>query len=258
MFNLQVLKYKKIGCCHDENTLTFKDVLFFQNLPEVYMLLVAAATENEIRPLKQFLSDSEHFEVLITGMGPVAAAANLSNYLALHRSNIHGVINIGLGGAYVGSGLNLLDICLAQQEVFGDFGISLHDEILDFEPGLSQLSSPLLFNNELVSDIKNILRAQDVEFNVANFVTVNSCSGTNKRGEYLRGKFAAGCENMEGAAVVMVCNTFEIPCIELRCISNLVEDRNTANWMLEDAIDEMCCVAEAVLDEYRSLVINKV
>jgi futalosine hydrolase len=222
------------------------------------MLLVAAATDNEILPLKQFLSDSEHFEVLVTGMGPVAAAANLSNYLALHRSIIHGVINIGVGGAYVGSGLNLLDICLAQQEVFGDFGISLHDEILDFEPGLSQQSSPLLIDNELVLDIKNILRTLDVEYNKANFVTVNCCSGIKKRGEYLRDKFVAGCENMEGAAVVMVCNTFEIPCVELRCISNLVEDRNTSNWMLEDAIDEMCCVAEAVLHEYRSLETSKV
>jgi futalosine hydrolase len=218
------------------------------------MLLVAVATENEIRPLKQFLSSAEHLEVLVTGMGPASTAANLSNYLALHGSSIDGVMNIGVGGAYVHSGLNLLDICLAQQEVFGDFGICMQDEILDFEPGLSQLSTPLLFNNELVSNSRNILHVNDMEFKVANFVTVNCCSGTKERGEYLRKKFAAGCENMEGAAVAMVCNTFNIPCIELRCISNMVEDRNTADWMLEDAIDEICMVAEVVLDELGHLV----
>ncbi len=216
------------------------------------MLLVVVATENEIRPLKQLLSFEESLEVLVTGMGPAATAANLSNYLALHGSNIDGVINIGVGGAYFDSGLTLLDICLADKEFFGDFGICMQNEILDFEPGLSQLTAPFLFKNELVSYSKDILRINDVEFNMVNFVTVNCCSGTKKRGEYLRGKFAAGCENMEGAAVAMVCDIFNIPCVELRCISNMVEDRNTANWMLEDAIDEICTVAEIILKEYKS------
>jgi len=216
------------------------------------MLLVAVATENEIRPLKQFLSSAAHLEVLVTGMGPAATAANLSNYLAHHGSRIDGVMNIGVGGAYVDSGLTMLDICLADKEVFGDFGICIQDEILDFEPGLSQLTAPFLFRNELVSYSKNILKVSNVDFKVANFVTVNCCSGTKERGEYLRGKFAAGCENMEGAAVAMVCDTFNIPCVELRCISNMVEDRNTTNWMLEDAIDEICMVAGVLLKEYVS------
>ena len=217
------------------------------------MLLVVVATENEIRPLKQFLLSTEHLGVLVTGIGPAATAANLSSYLALHGSNIDGVINIGVGGAYFDSGLTLLDICLADKEFFGDFGICLQDEILDFEPGLSQLTAAFLFRNELVSYSKDILRVNDIEFKVANFVTVNCCSGTKKRGEYLQGKFAAGCENMEGAAVAMVCDIFNIPCIELRCISNMVEDRNTANWMLEDAIDEICMVAEVLLKKHISL-----
>ena len=214
------------------------------------MLLVTVATENEKRPLKQFFSSAENLEVLVTGMGPVATAAKLSNYLSLHGMNIQGVINIGVGGAYINSGLTLLDICLAQQEVFGDFGICMQGEILDFDPGLSQLDTPLLFDNELVSGSRNILNANDMEFKVAKFVTVNCCSGTRKRGDYLREKFAAGCENMEGAAVAMVCNTFNIPCVELRCISNMVEDRNTADWVLEDAIEKICTVAEVVLKEY--------
>lgn len=217
------------------------------------MLLVAAATENEIGPLKQFFADSGNLEILVSGMGPVATAANLSRYMALNGSNIHGVINIGVGGAYVDSGLKLLDICLAQQDVFGDSGICMHDEILDFEPGLSQLNSPLLLNAELAAHSKNILYGHDIAFKEANFVTVNCCSGTKKRGDYLRRKFAAGCENMEGAAVAMVCNTFNIPCVELRCISNMVADRNTADWRLEEAIDKICRAAEILLKQLPQL-----
>ena len=216
------------------------------------MLLVTVATENEIRPLNHFFSSVEYAKVLVTGMGPVKTAASLCKHLTLNGSGVEGVVNIGVGGAYVDSGLNLLDICLARQEVFGDFGICMENEILDFESALSNLSTPLLFNNGLVAKSRNILNSHAVEYKVTNFVTVNSCSGTKKRGDYLQEKFAAGCENMEGAAVAMVCNTFNIPCVEFRCISNMVEDRNTANWMLEDAIDRICSVAELVLKECAS------
>jgi futalosine hydrolase len=216
------------------------------------MLLVTVATENEIRPLNYFFSSSENSKILVTGMGPVATAASLSKHLALNGANIEGVMNIGVGGAYVSSGLSLLDICLARQEVFGDFGVCMENEILNFEPGLSQLSTPLLFNNELIAMSRDILTSHAVEYKVTNFVTVNCCSGTKKRGDYLWEKFDAGCENMEGAAVAMVCNAFNIPCVELRCISNLVEDRETANWKLEQAVARICSVAELILKECAS------
>ena len=213
------------------------------------MLLVTVATENEIRPLNHFFSASENLEVLVTGMGPVATAASLSKQLALNEAAFEGVINIGVGGAYISSGLDLLDICLARQEVFGDFGVCLENKILNFEPALSQLGRPIILNNELIELSKEILMSQAVEYKVANFVTVHCCSGTKKRGNYLRKKFDAGCENMEGAAVAMVCDVFNIPCVELRCISNLVEDRNTDNWRLEQAIARMCSVTEVILKE---------
>ncbi|MBW2466399.1 MAG: futalosine hydrolase [Deltaproteobacteria bacterium] len=213
------------------------------------MLLVAAATDNEIKPLRQFISSLENLAVLVTGMGPAAAAAKLSNYLTLYGSKVSGVINIGIGGAYIGSGLGLLDICIARQEVFGDFGICMQDGIHDFGPGLSQLNEPYELNNKLIAISGNLLKAKGFDFRVANFVTVNCCSGTRKRGDYLKEKFSAGCENMEGAAVVMVCETFNIPCLEMRCISNMVEDRNTENWKLEDAIGEISRAAEAILQD---------
>ena len=112
------------------------------------MLLIAAATEIEIKPLMGFISAAEKFDFLVTGMGPVATAANLSSYLTLNSSAVHGVVNIGVGGAYVGSGLDLLDICIAKQEIFGDFGICKQDGIDGFAPGLSSLNHSLFFEEE--------------------------------------------------------------------------------------------------------------
>jgi futalosine hydrolase len=214
------------------------------------MLLIAVATENEIKTLKQFLADVNQVEVIITGMGPVTAAASLSNYLALHGSGIDGVLNIGVAGAYINSGLAMLDICLAQQEFLGDFGICMQDGIRDFDPGFLKPGIPLLFNNDLFLQCKSMLNSHNIAFNIVNFVTVNCCSGTAERGEFLRKKFAAGCENMEGAAVAMVCKNFNIPCVELRCVSNMVEDRDTDKWQLAGAIENLCMVAEIVVRDY--------
>ena len=213
------------------------------------MLLVAVATDKELKPLKQFVKDTDLLKTFITGMGPITAAANLSKFLALHGSWIKGVLNIGVAGAYIDSGITTLDICMAKQEYLGDFGICMQDEIVDFAPDIAQPGKSLLFNNELAARIENILQGNNVVFKKANFVTVNCCSGTKKRGDYLRDKFGAGCENMEGAAIALVCSTFDLPCAELRCVSNMVEDRNTANWLLEEAIDKVCRVAGIVLQE---------
>jgi len=214
------------------------------------MLLVTTATQNEIAPLARVLATADKVEYLVTGMGPVTTAATLSNYLTLHGSSIDGLLHIGIAGAYVGSGITVLDICMAQQEFLGDFGICMQDGIQDFDPGLLKNNMPLIFDNYLASRCKNILHDHGIEFKIANFVTVNCCTGTTKRGAFLRDKYGAGCENMEGAAVAMVCQIFAIPCVELRCVSNMVEDRDVSKWQLPGAIEKICRVAGILLHNY--------
>jgi futalosine hydrolase len=214
------------------------------------MLLVAVATKQEIEPLQQYCANQRGIKLLVTGVGPVVAAANLGSYLARQGAKVNGVLNIGVAGAYTDSGLELLDICFAIQEVVGDFGICMQDEILDFDPGIIQPCNPIVIENELSEKIAGILQANSISYKVANFVTVNCCSGTRKRGDFLRKKFAAGCENMEGAGVAMVCSNFNIPCVELRCVSNSVEDRNMDTWLLDEAIEKICRVTAVLLRDY--------
>jgi len=213
------------------------------------MLLITVATENEISPLVPFLKSRNRVKTLICGMGPVATAASLSNYLSLHGAEVSGVLNIGVAGAYVGSGVGMLDICMAQQEFLGDFGICTQDGIEDFAPDLPALGPPLLFNNDLTEKYNSILTKKNIPFHLTNFVTVNCCTGTMKRAMFLRDKFNAGCENMEGAAVATVCRNFNTPCAEIRCISNMVEDRDPASWKLEEAIDKICWIVRILLQD---------
>ncbi|PKN23327.1 MAG: hypothetical protein CVU68_01250 [Deltaproteobacteria bacterium HGW-Deltaproteobacteria-3] len=56
------------------------------------------------------------------------------------------------------------------------------------------------------------------------------------------------CENMEGAAVARVCQEFAVPCLEVRCVSNMVEDRNPANWQLAAAVQKCGQVVSLLID----------
>jgi futalosine hydrolase len=211
------------------------------------MLLVVSATEKEIKPILDLLIKSSQVELLITGMGPVATGVSLGSYLAVHGAEIEGVLNIGVGGAYIDSGLNILDICLARQDVLGDFGICKENEILDFDQELTGLNKPFFFDNDLSVYCRSSMEAGGIAFKEANFVTVNCCSGSDKRGAYLREKFDGDCENMEGAVVAMVCHEYNIPFAEIRCISNMVKDRDVSAWKMKEAISTICEVTESVL-----------
>jgi futalosine hydrolase len=242
----------EIGCRAGENTLTFAIVPYNQaeGGNRENMLLLTVATEKEIEPLKEELAAIPGVALFVTGMGPVAAAASLGSYLGRYGDSIKGVLNIGVAGAYPDSGPTLLDLCLARQEVLGDFGICMAEGMRDFDPEIAGAAAPLLFDNELVLQLKTILQKQGADVTETNFVTVNCCSGTTERGRFLQDKFGAGCENMEGAAVAMACSHFAIPCAELRCVSNMVEERDTGKWQLAEAVEKICGATRIFMREY--------
>ncbi len=64
------------------------------------------------------------------------------------------------------------------------------------------------------------------------FVTVSACTGTTARALAIEKRTRGICENMEGAATALACEQMAVPMLELRGISNLVEDRDTSRWDL--------------------------
>jgi len=66
-----------------------------------------------------------------------------------------------------------------------------------------------------------------------NFVTASQCSGTRESGELIRRRFDGLCENMEGAAVAHICAMYAVPMVEVRGISNIIEDRDMKKWNID-------------------------
>lgn len=213
------------------------------------MILLVVATEMEAMPLAGKTTGQPH-ALFVAGVGPLETAVRLTRRLC--EEDVSLVLNFGVAGAYAGSGAGLLDICLADSEVLGDFGICHAERV---EPLDGQLASRAFFplDPQYVAQASEILGKQDYSCKKGAFVTVNGISATAKRGAQLRAAHNGLCENMEGGAVARVCAEFAVPCLELRCVSNMVEDRNLANWQLADAVQK-CGEAVSLLVDHLVLV----
>ncbi len=101
-------------------------------------VLVAAATEAEIKPLLNWLADTQvpGVEVLITGIGMAATAYSLGRRFADNRPEI--AIQAGIAGSFRHE-RPLGEVALVAREVFGDPGAEDHGRFTDlFGIGLWQ------------------------------------------------------------------------------------------------------------------------
>jgi len=208
------------------------------------IVLMTAATDMEMQAFLDAI-DAEDDQPdtcrlvcrLITGIGPVETTLSLAGIL--HKQpEIDCVLNFGIAGAYLKNDTSIqagsLDLCLAEQEILGDLGVQLANMVEPFGENLP-VRDRFILDSGLLLTAGRILRNADIAYKQGTFVTVNCASGTQRRGNQLGRQFRGLCENMEGAAVARVCEEFSLPCLEVRCISNMVENRNRDNWRLQEA-----------------------
>ncbi len=202
------------------------------------MFLVTAATDFEMKAYLRACRPAPASAHLVTGIGPVETAVRLTAFLAKTSLPLHGVVNFGVAGAYIlddQSGADLLDICLAEREVLADFGICYGDEIEPLRGEALEVLDTFDLDPDLLHQAQSLLTSASIPHQRGVFATVHGVSGTRRRGEMLARQHQALCENMEGAAAARACRQFGLPLLELRCISNLVEDRHLQNWHLHKA-----------------------
>ena len=198
-------------------------------------LLAVAATEMEMRWFEP-RDPAGRWDRLVTGLGPVETALQVCRTLAVLKRPPELILHFGVAGAYCQPGrAGLLDICLAREEILGDFGICGDQKVEDLSgPGLV---APKRFSLDaaLLARAGDLLREWGIRYHLGTFITVSCASATRSRGDNLAARYGGLCENMEGAAVARVCQEFGLPCLEIRCISNMVADRDPAAWRLREA-----------------------
>ena len=209
-------------------------------------ILIVSATEKEILSLKNKLKIKKStvctmkytvvkdlsVDFMVTGIGSVFTTYLLTRKLAEKEYDL--VINAGIAGSF-NSDLNIGDVVCVKSDQFADLGIEDKNEYHTiFEKGFmskdqfpfkdAKLENPYEFNLNL---------------NEVSAITVNTTHGSNKTVDLFKNKFNADIETMEGAAFFYVCLQEGIKFMQIRSISNYVEERNVAKWNIPLAIKNL-------------------
>jgi futalosine hydrolase len=225
-------------------------------------LLLSKMTAKEIAKLgsksviEGTLAD-QHVLLCIGGMGKVNAAH--ATTLIIQKFNPRALIVFGVGGAYPSSGAMVGDIALASEEIAGDEGVLTLAGFKDTEYigiPLVQSERTQLYNHfpAPVTNLKHALQVlsrsrSNVRIHAGTFITLSACTGTTLRAKELERRYHGLCENMEGAAAAQVAELHGIPWLEIRGISNIVEDRDLKKWDIPAAAAAAQVAVQKVLDE---------
>ncbi len=175
-------------------------------------------------------------DLLITGIGQAMMSYGLTKILMRHSYDF--VINAGIAGAY-NHLLSKNDIVMTTREEFADLGNYYPDTIHTiFDKHLHDPDAFPFRNGKLFCPEQNI-PAHAGAIKKVKGITVNALNRTPTAIQLIRNKFKPDIETMEGAAFFYCCLNETIPFIEIRSISNYIEETNTKDWSIEESLRKL-------------------
>jgi futalosine hydrolase len=196
-------------------------------------ILIVVATEIEAARLPKL----ERAITVVSGIGAVNAALATQAGILEHQPSM--ILSVGIGGAYPSSGLQPGDAAVSSQIIYAGLGAMDGTQFLNLE----QLGFPLLerngqktFNVLLVSARTHAF-AKAAGIAYGPFLTLETVTGSSDAASRLEKQVpGALVEGMEGAGVAHVACKHNIPCIEVRGISNMVGPRDRSTWKIPEAL----------------------
>ena len=157
-------------------------------------VLVIAATAGEL----DWVGGAD---ALVVGIGPVEAAVHTAAHLAERQPDA--ILHLGIAGARRASGLEIGDIVIGTRSVYSDLAAAV-PTVRTIEPDV-----------ELLARVELLLPdAHRLPIATSAYVGGGDCD----------------VEAMEGFGVLRAAAEAGVPALELRAISNMVEEEDRANW----------------------------
>ncbi len=218
-------------------------------------ILIVSATEKEILPTKNQLksgfnddfgtkksnSKKTGIDFLVTGIGGVLTSYALTKTLS--EKKYDWVVNAGIAGSF-NKDLEIGEAVLVNKDQLADVGIEDKENFYTmFEKGFGD-KNEFPFKNAKLENFSEL----NIGLKRVEAITVNRTHGNVKSIEIFRNKFKADIETMEGAAFFYVCLMENMNFLQLRSISNYVEERNKANWDIPLAIKNLNDKLSEVID----------
>ena len=216
-------------------------------------ILIVSATQFEIEPLflqftfektthphlKSYTYKTHQIDVLISGIGMTNTAFMLGKTFSSKPYDL--AINLGIAGSF-DENLTLGETIHVTSDQIAELGAEDGDKFLSLSDlGLTDVSQEIInsnpFQNPIISSLKKVIA-----------ITVNTSHGNEFSIQKIKKRLNPQVESMEGAAFLSACLFENIPCAQIRTISNKVEKRNKDNWDIPIAINNLCKTGLEIID----------
>lgn len=202
-------------------------------------ILIVTATHQEIEPLikhlrknhtllKQsnnfFVTKNKRIAILITDVGIWATSFQLGK---LSNKQYSLVLNAGIAGA-IDKSLKIGEVVIIKTDIFSEFGAESGKGFLK--------ASEIGLGDEYIVPKKLSIPLEFKPLKQVKGITVNTVHGSENSIQKVIKLFHPQVESMEGAAFYYACNQNKWKCVQIRSISNYVEQRDTSKWNIPLAI----------------------
>lgn len=192
------------------------------------------------------------YKILLTNIGAVNTILGIKNYHFVNHY-IDTIIMGGVAGSY-DKNVKLGEIFLINEDQFADFGIEYNNDIQEFNP-YNQHHYPYKITQKQIPK-KNAFQTKKVFLKGKKAISVNATTGNSERFRLFSKKYPDCLESMEGAAFFYVCNEMNIPCVQIRSVSNYVNTPRS-EWNLDLAINNLCDTLNYIIDHEELLFFDK-
>ena len=188
-------------------------------------ILLVVATKDEI-------TIQNNVEVLITGAGIPNTILQLTAHLKNNQYDL--IINVGICGSF-NKKYKIGDVVEITEDNFTEIGFQDREHFVSLN---NQFGINTAFQVPSVTSLPKV-----------NAITVNTVHGNISSIERVINQLNPDVESMEGAACFMVCQYFNVPCVQIRAISNKVEERDVSKWNIPLAINNLHVALEKIIKD---------
>lgn len=174
-----------------------------------------------------YTNESAEIKLLIAGVGVHTSIFEITKYLCANQTDL--IINAGIAGAYNGKA-EIGDCFIVTSDYFGDAGYVDNQNFVNiFQSSFNKKYLDKFNDGKIITDINNV----PVFFKnipVASSVTVNTAEKSEIETD-------AMLETMEGAAISFCAKMLEIDCLQIRAVSNIINETPKKNWEISKVVD---------------------
>lgn len=212
-----------------------------------WRVLVVTAVPTEKETVLQALQGDPRFDVLVGGVGSVAAAVNTARTLAAAEYSL--VICAGIGGGFPGRA-EVGSLVVGTEIIAADLGAETPDGFAGLEKlgfGFTRIQSDAYW----VERVTKALQRAKLPVITGPVLTVSTVTGTAETAAEMADRVkGASAEAMEGFGVGFAALDRGLPVLEIRAISNMVGPRDRSAWQIKEALEVLKAACEVLTEVF--------